>query len=487
MRIQALTTIRVGKLWSIACQLGWYHDYKSSLFRGDFYFFMEENLMELLTQKPKGTNDVVPNEIRKWHTVERLARETAEEFGFREIRIPTFENTKLFTRSVGETTDVVQKEMYSVSAKSPANGKEETSFTLRPEGTAGTMRAVLENGLLNEALPLKLFYILSCFRHEKPQAGRLREFHQFGVEMAGSASPVADAEVISLAKNLLERVGIKRLKLFINSIGCPTCRGKYHDALREFLSKSSDKLCETCLTRLDKNPMRILDCKSPVCAEISAGAPTILDYICEECSVHFEGLKKNLSVMEIEYEINPKIVRGLDYYTKTVFEFITDEIGAQGTVCGGGRYDGLIEQLGGKPTPSLGFGMGLERLILLMQAQGCEFMTDKPCELYIASMGDGAVAKALKLCNTARKEGYWVEMDTMGRGLKAQMKYADKIGAKFSIVLGDNELDSNKANIKNMKTGVQTEISLADDFISSFSNIAINDMFESSLSGMNKL
>ena len=433
--------------------------------------------MELLTKRPKGTQDVLPNEAYKWQTVEKLAKETAEQYGFKEIRFPTFENTNLFKRSVGDTTDVVQKEMYSVTAKSPANSKEETSFTLRPEGTAGTVRAILENGLLNEAMPQKVFYLISCFRHEKPQAGRLREFHQFGVEMFGSSSPCADADVISLAKSFMDRLGLTGIELFINSIGCPECRTKYQNSLKAHFEARKDELCETCKDRLDKNPMRILDCKSPVCSEIGKDAPVILDYLCEECADHFEKLKANLTTMGIEFSINPKIVRGLDYYTKTVFEFVTTGIGAQGTVCGGGRYDGLVEQLGGQKTPALGFAMGLERLILTMQNQGCDFIPAKTCDLYIATMGEKAMQKAITLTKTLRDEGYWVEYDVMGRGLKAQMKYADKISASFSMVLGDNEIEANCARMKNMKSGDQYDISFDNTFIDNFSNIVVSDMF----------
>lgn len=428
--------------------------------------------MALITQRPKGTNDVVPSQAYKWHTVEKLAAETAEQYGFKEIRVPTFEDTGLFVRSVGETTDVVQKEMYSVTAAGDAK------FTLRPEGTAGTMRAMLENGIMNEGFPQKAYYILSCFRHEKPQAGRLREFHQFGCEMVGTASPRADAEVISLAKSVLDRVGLKNIRLNINSIGCPTCRAEYHKALKDYFSARQEELCDTCKDRLEKNPMRILDCKSPICQSIAKDAPVILDYLCDDCKEHFEQLKKNLSVMGIEFEINPKIVRGLDYYTRTVFEFITTDIGAQGTVCGGGRYDGLIEQLGGQKTPALGFGMGLERLILTMEKQGCDFMEPKTCDLYIASMGDTAADKAMELTMELRDEGYFVEYDLVGRGIKPQMKYADKIGAKFVLVLGDNEIGTGKAKLKNMASGEQTDIALDGSFMETFSNALVAEMFK---------
>ncbi len=426
--------------------------------------------MAIKITRPQGTEDVTPKEIYKWHTVERLARETAETFGFQEVRIPTFESTDLFLRSVGETTDVVQKEMYTVKAR-------ETEFTLRPEGTAGTIRSMLQNGLLNDALPQKVYYILSCFRHERPQAGRLREFHQFGVEMAGSQGPASDAEIISLAKSILDRVGLKNIALHINSIGCPTCRAEYHKALKAYFAPRREELCDTCQTRFEKNPMRLLDCKSPICQEIAKDAPLILDYLCEDCKTHFETLQTYLDAMGIAYSIDPKIVRGLDYYTKTVFEFITTDIGAQGTICGGGRYDGLIEQMGGKSTPAMGFAMGLERLILTMERQGCEFKEKKTCDLYIAPMDKEAIPFALQLGKTLREDGLQVEYDLMGRGLKAQMKYANKIGASFVLVLGENELTTKKANLKNMETGEQTEVSLDDTFADAFGDLVINNLF----------
>ena len=426
--------------------------------------------MALTIKRPNGTEDVTPKNINKWHMIEEVVKDTASTYGFKEIRIPTFENTELFQRSVGETTDVVQKEMYSVIAK-------ETKFTLRPEGTAGTIRSMMQNGLLNEAMPQKVFYILSCFRHERPQAGRLREFHQFGVEMAGSALPSADADVISMAYDIINTLGLKNIQLKINSIGCPHCRAEYHKALKSYFESRKTELCETCQSRLEKNPMRILDCKSPVCSEIAKDAPLILDYLCDECKDHFEKLQKYLDNLGIAYTVDPKIVRGLDYYTKTVFEFVTTDIGAPGTVCGGGRYDGLIEQLGGQKTPALGFAMGIERLILTMESQGIEFPEETDCALYIAPMDETAVPVAMKLAKSLRDEGFWTEYDTVGRGLKAQMKYSDKLGAAFTIVLGDNEINSNKAKLKNMTTGEQIDIALDDTFVQNFSNIAISDMF----------
>ena len=427
--------------------------------------------MALNLKRPNGTEDITPANIHKWYTVEQVARSVAQSYGFREIRIPTFENTELFQRSVGETTDVVQKEMYTVMAK-------ETKFTLRPEGTAGTIRAMLQNGLLNEALPQKVFYLLSCFRHERPQAGRLREFHQFGLEMAGSAEPAADAEVISLAKAVLDTLGLKGIQLYINSIGCPTCRAEYHKALRAYFEARKDQLCDTCLSRLEKNPMRILDCKSPICGELGKDAPVILDYLCEDCKTHFEKLQGYLKAMDIDFSINPKIVRGLDYYTKTVFEFVTTDIGAQGTVCGGGRYDGLIEELGGQHQPALGFAMGIERLLLTMESQGCDFLEPNHCDLYIATMDPEGVSRAMQYANLLRQEGFWVEYDLLGRSFKSQMKYADKIGTSYLLVLGENELTTGNANLKNMKTGEQKPLLLDDSFVDSFTNVAMYGMFD---------
>ncbi|EGC01533.1 MULTISPECIES: histidine--tRNA ligase [Ruminococcus] len=425
-----------------------------------------------MIQRPKGTADMLPAQAYKWHTVEKLAAETAEQYGFKEIRVPTFEDTGLFIRSVGETTDVVQKEMFTVSATG------DDTFTLRPEGTAGVMRAVVENGLLNEAFPQKLYYITSCFRHENVQKGRLREFHQFGCEMVGSPDAKADADVISLAKSVMDRVGLQNIKLNINSIGCPTCRANYQKALREYFTPHRDTLCDTCKDRLEKNPMRLLDCKSPICQGIAKDAPLIIDYLCEECDAHFKALQKYLSLMNIDFDINPRIVRGLDYYTRTVFEFIAEGIGAQSTVCGGGRYDGLLNELSGKQVPALGFGMGLERLIMTMEQQNCDFMEAKTCDLYIASMGQAAADRAMSLAMELRDEGYFVEYDLMGRGIKPQMKYADKIGSKFVIVIGDSELESGCAKLKNMASGEQTDIKLDNTFVENFSNALVSEMFK---------
>lgn len=424
--------------------------------------------MALITKAIKGTKDVLPKDVHKNQYIEATALDIASKFGYKEIRTPVFEHTELFQRGVGDTTDVVQKEMYTFDDK---GGR---SITLRPEGTAGAVRSYLENGLCNEALPQKVCYLISCYRYEKPQAGRLREFHQFGVECFGSASPLADAEIIALAKSLFDTLGVKDLSLEINSIGCPTCRAEYHKALKEYFSSRKDELCDTCKSRLDRNPMRILDCKSPICHEIAEGAPVVIDYLCDECKEHFENVQKYLKAQNIEYTINPQIVRGLDYYTKTVFEFVSNAIGAQGTVCGGGRYDGLVEELGGQHTPSLGFAMGIERLMLLMEAQGCEFPEAEKPDLFIVALGEKATLKAVEIAKDMREEGFSALLDLNQRSVRAQMKYADKLGAKFNVVIGDNEVEAKTAKLKNMQTGEETEINL-DTFVNGFYSISLNE------------
>ena len=424
--------------------------------------------MALITKAIKGTKDVLPKDVHKNQYIEATALDIASKFGYKEIRTPVFEHTELFQRGVGDTTDVVQKEMYTFDDK---GGR---SISLRPEGTAGAVRSFLENGLCNEALPQKVCYLTSCYRYEKPQAGRLREFHQFGVECFGTASPLADAEIIALAKSIFDTLCVRDLSLEINSIGCPKCRAEYHKALKEYFASRKDELCDTCKGRLDRNPMRILDCKSPICHEIAHGAPVVIDYLCDECKEHFEKVQKYLDAQNIEYKINPQIVRGLDYYTKTVFEFVSNSIGAQGTVCGGGRYDGLVEELGGQHTASLGFAMGLERLMLLMEAQGCEFPQAEKPDLFIVALGEKATLKALEIAKDMREEGFSALLDLNQRSVRAQMKYADKLGAKFNVVIGDNEVENKIAKLKNMQTGEETEINL-DTFVSGFYNISLND------------
>ena len=410
--------------------------------------------MAEINRAVKGTNDILPSDSHKWQFVEGKMLETAELYGFKEIRVPVFEHTEVFLRSVGDTTDVVQKEMYTFDDK---GGR---SITLRPELTAGVIRSSIENGLVNGALPVKVCYIGGCYRYEKPQAGRLREFHQFGVECMGAAAPSADAEVISLARQILCNLGIDDISLEINSIGCPECRKKYHAALKEYFTAKTDELCDTCKDRLERNPMRILDCKSPICSGIAADAPVVIDYLCDDCAEHFDGVKSHLSAAGIEYKINPHIVRGLDYYTRTVFEFVSGDIGAQSTVCGGGRYDGLISQMGGPSVPSLGFAMGIERLMLAINNKGVELPDAHTPDIYIAAMGENAALKATELCAVLRNDGLKAQTDICARGLKAQMKYANKIGAKFSMVLGDDEIYSGKAKLKDMEKGNEREIAL---------------------------
>ena len=410
--------------------------------------------MAEINRAVKGTNDILPADSHNWQFVEGKMLEVAALYGFKEIRVPVFEHTEVFLRSVGDTTDVVQKEMYTFDDK---GGR---SITLRPELTAGVIRSAIENGLVNGALPVKVCYIGGCYRYEKPQAGRLREFHQFGVECIGAASPNADAEVIALARQVLRSVGIEKISLEINSIGCPECRKEYHKALKEYFGANIEALCGTCKDRLERNPMRILDCKSPICSEIAAKAPVVLDYLCDDCREHFEQVKAHLNAQNIEFTVNPHIVRGLDYYTRTVFEFVSGDIGAQSTVCGGGRYDGLISQMGGPKTASLGFGMGIERLMLVLENQKAELPEAPKTDLYIATMGEKAAIKATALCAALRDEGYKAETDICGRGLKAQMKYADKIGAKFTLVLGDDEIETGNGKLKDMTEGTVTDIKI---------------------------
>ncbi len=405
--------------------------------------------------KPRGTEDVLPEESKLWQYIENTARCVCERFGYKEIRTPVFENTELFQRGVGDTTDVVQKEMYTFEDK---GGR---SLTLKPEGTATLVRSYIENSLYANPQPTKLSYIIPCFRYEKPQSGRLREFHQFGIECFGASSPATDAEVISLAYMFLKELKLTGIELNINSIGCPVCKKEYNEKLKSYFEKYKADLCPTCLERLGKNPMRIIDCKSEICSNIAKDAPKMIDHLCSECNEHFAAVKETLDNMGIEYKVNPDIVRGLDYYTKTVFEFVSDALGAQSTVCGGGRYSGLVEELGGNPADGIGFAAGLERLILVIKKQQelSETMDSSP-ELFIATMGETAEKFAQKLIFELRCNGIHAEQDLCGRSLKAQMKYADKLGAKFSMVIGDNELSENSANLKNMKNGEITATAL---------------------------
>ena len=402
---------------------------------------------------PKGTKDVLPQESYKWHFVEENIKDVARVFALQEIRTPMFEHTELFLRGVGDTTDIVNKEMYTFDDR---GGR---SITLKPEGTASVARSFIENNLRETVLPLRCYYETPVFRYERPQAGRLREHHQFGVEVYGAESAAADAEVISIAKMFFDKLGIAPT-LYINSIGCKTCRKAYHDALVAYFESKCDCLCATCKERLTTNPLRILDCKNDKCGEVAKGAPSILDYLCEECNAHFAALRHHLDVLGIAYTVNPTVVRGLDYYTRTVFEFVADDIGAKSTVCGGGRYNDLIESIGGKPCPAVGFGMGIERLLLTLDAAGVTIPDTECPDVYIANMGRDDICR--KLVDDCRRAGVSAVTDVMGRSLKAQMKYADKLNARFCVVVGDSEVESGIVKVKNMRAGGEAECALSD-------------------------
>jgi len=404
--------------------------------------------------KPRGTMDVMAPDVFAWNHIEKTVRETSERFGFTEIKTPMFEEIGLFRRGVGETTDVVQKEMYSFT------DKDGTVYALRPEGTASVARAIIENGKAADTLPLKYFYLINCFRYEKPEAGRSREFVQFGCEMFGAPGAGADFTVISLANSVIRSLGLTNVRLHINSIGCPACRPKYREALVDYLRAHRAELCDTCLDRMETNPLRVLDCKNDSCRKVAENAPRTVDHLCPECEAHLGELKSYLDACGIGYVIDPHIVRGLDYYTRTVFEFIAEGIGSQSTVCGGGRYDGLMEELGGPKMAGIGFGMGITRLILAMKQNGVEIPALAVPELYIAAMGKEAAVRAARIVSDLRERGINADSDIMGRSLKAQMKYADKIAARYTLILGDAEIASGRAVIKEMATSEQTEVPL---------------------------
>ena len=410
---------------------------------------------------PKGTRDMLPQDAYRWQYIEEQWAKICSEYGFKEIRTPVFESTDLFNRGVGDTTDIVQKEMYTFE---DMGGR---SITLKPEGTSPAVRAFIESNLYAETQPTKIFYDTPCYRYEKPQAGRLREFHQFGIENFGTPSMMADAEIIALGYDFLQRMGIEDIELHISSVGCRKCRPVYRKVLQDFLRPKYDCLCETCKSRFDKNPMRILDCKSPEDKEAVKDAPMMLDYMCEDCSRDFEELKSYLDAMGIDYVVDPSIVRGLDYYTKTAFEFITTKIGAQGTVCGGGRYDHLIEEVGGPDMPGVGFGLGKERLLLLMDACGHDFGAAPAPQIFLAWIGDDAKLYALKLLHELRGKGIRAEMDTKERNLKGQMKYANKLGAAYTAVIGSDEVESGEITLKNMSTSEQTKVR-REDLVNAF-------------------
>lgn len=400
----------------------------------------------------KGMKDVLPSQSYKWQYIEATARSVAHLFGFKEIRTPVLEHTELFLRGVGDTTDIVNKEMYTFLDKG------NRSVTLKPEGTAGVARSFVENGMSNDGLPAKMYYFSPAFRYERPQAGRLREHHQFGVELYGSKEPQADAEVITLVDVFYKRLGLKNVKLQINSIGCAECRKAYSAALKEYFKPHLSEMCADCNSRFEKNPMRMLDCKEERCKSITANAPAITEYLCDDCRVHFGEVKKLLELSGVQFEVNPSIVRGLDYYSRTVFEFISEAAGAQGTVCGGGRYDTLLQQIGEKPVPAVGFGGGIERLLMVMEAEGVKFPKPEKPRVYIAGMDEKTREAAFKIVNELRKSGISAECDLMERSVKTQFKYADKSGAEYVAVIGENELASGEVNLKKMSDGTQEAV-----------------------------
>ena len=410
----------------------------------------------MLTNAPKGTKDIMMDQVYKWHYIEKKWKEICARYGFKEIRTPMFEHTELLQRGVGDTTDIVQKEMYTF------NDHGGRSITLKPEGTSPAVRAFIEHKQYAEVQPIKLYYDIPCFRYEKPQSGRLRQFHQFGVETFGTPNMIADAEIIAIGYDFLTSMGVTDLTLEINSVGCPHCRAEHRKALKEFLKPKYDQLCDTCKSRYEKNPMRILDCKSPIDQELVQGAPMMIDFLCDECKEAFDDLQKNLKALEIPFVINPKIVRGLDYYTKTAFEFVTNSLGAQGTVCGGGRYDNLVSEVGGPPIPGVGFGLGKERLLMLMEANGVEIPKPRDCDVFVATMGEKARLYGQKLLFDMRRAGLNAQIDDLQRNFKGQFKYADRLGAIYTVVIGDNELESGVATLKDMTKGEQTEVKFTD-------------------------
>lgn len=406
----------------------------------------------MLTNAPRGTKDILPDTVGDWNYVEGEIRELCRRFGYSEIRTPIFEHTELFQRGIGEGTDVVDKEMYTFTDRG------ERSITLRPENTASAVRAYLQNKLYAQSNLVKLFYIGSMFRYDRPQAGRMREFHQFGVEALGEANPAVDAEVILLAMNLLEGLGLKDLELSINSVGCPKCRSKYRTMLQDFFRDKLEDLCEDCRSRFERSPLRILDCKKDSDKPYMADAPKITDCLCEECAEHFAKLKELLTSAGISFTYDPRLVRGLDYYTKTAFEIKYPPLGAQSAVAGGGRYDGLIEEMGGNPTPAVGFATGLERLLLALESQNLLPEKNRSVDAYVVALGEKAQAEGFKLLNSLRQQGLSAAMDFAGRSMKAQMKQANKMGAKYSVILGEDEIAEGVVMLRSMGDSSQAKV-----------------------------
>lgn len=411
----------------------------------------------MLTKAPRGTKDIIPAEAYKWNYLEEKFRDLCRLYGYEEIRTPVFEHTELFKRGVGDTTDIVQKEMYTFKDRG------DRDLTLKPEGTAGVIRAFIENKMYAETQPTKLFYITPCFRYERPQSGRQRQFHQFGVEAIGSDTPSLDAEVISLAMQFLGEAGLNDLTVSINSVGCPVCREDYNRLLKDYLATKADVLCDLCNDRRDKNPMRVIDCKNETCQANIVDIPLMADHLCDNCKDHFDQLKSYLDEMDIKYVVDKKIVRGLDYYKRTAFEIISNDLGAQSTVCGGGRYDGLVEQIGGPSGYSgIGFGLGAERLLLTLEANGVEIGNPNHTDIFVVTIGDKAKLKSFSILKDLRVNHISADKDHLDRSLKAQFKYSNKINAKYTIVIGDDELDKDEATLKNMETGDQKLIKISE-------------------------
>ena len=408
----------------------------------------------MLTTRPRGTNDLLPEDLSKWHYVENVLHQVAALYGYQEIRTPIFEHTELFQRGVGETTDIVEKEMYTFLDRG------ERSLTLRPEATASTVRAFLEHKLYAGSLPVKLYYLGPMFRYDRPQAGRYRQFHQFGVEAFGAQDPGLDAEVIAMALDIYQRLGLRNLVVELNSVGCPKCRQAHRQVLQEYLRDRLTDLCPTCQSRFDRNPLRILDCKNEHCREVAAEAPTIDQLLCDDCRHHFQLVQEYLQELQVPYTLNPKLVRGLDYYTKTAFEIVAQGIGAQSSIGGGGRYDHLIEECGGAPLPGIGYAMGIERIILTLEEQGIEFPHKEKAQVFIAALGDKAQKEGAKTAQELRKAGIAVERDYLGRSLKAQLKAANRLQAQTAVILGEEELARGEAVVRKMEEGRQEVVSL---------------------------
>lgn len=410
----------------------------------------------MLTTAPRGTKDIMPGDVLAWRYLEETMRRICAQFGYNEIRTPIFEHTELFLRGIGETTDVVEKEMYTFTDRG------NRSITLRPENTASAVRSYVEHKLYADPAPTKLFYIGPMFRYDRPQAGRYRQFHQFGIEALGVNGPNIDAEIIMLAVQILQELGLKDLKLKINSVGCPHCRPLHREKLQEFFKPNFEELCNDCKSRYDRNPLRLLDCKNPHCHELGEGAPSLEECLCDECKAHFEGLKELLTAAGLEYEVDHNLVRGLDYYTKTAFEIQYSPLGAQSAVCGGGRYDGLIEEIGGPATPGIGFAMGMERVLLALESQGLLPQFNTGMDIFAVCPNQALFTSVFKAVAELRRAGLKTEFDFLGRSMKAQMKQANRVNAKYVLIFGEDEFARGNVVLRNMANSEQTEIAISD-------------------------